>query len=192
MTRDFPIVALVCSAGGLNALTQVLAPLPADLPAAMIVLQHMEPARASSLDELLANRTALPVAFARDGDEFHAARVLIAPPGHHSIVGPEARLVLIESGAAPPYRPSADLLLTTLAVAYGRRVIAVVLSGRGNDAATGVTAVHRFGGTVIAASVETSAHPQMPEAAIGRAGAVGHIVPLEEVAALLVAMVRAR
>ena len=83
--------------------------------------------------------------------------MLIAPPGQHTLVTAEGAVALLESGSTPPYRPSADLLLTTLALAYGQRVSAVVLSGGGNDAATGATAVHRFGGTVIAASPETSA-----------------------------------
>lgn len=189
---DFAVVALVCSAGGLDALTRVLSPLPGDLDAAVVVLQHMEPDRASNLDAILAGRTALTVAFAGDGDLLVPGRVFIAPPGQHTIVSADAGLALIASGSAPPYRPSADLLLTTMAVAYGSRVIAVVLSGKGNDAATGVTAVHRFGGTVIAATVASSAHAQMPQAAIGRDHAVGHIVPVDAVAALLVSLVESR
>lgn len=112
-----PVVALVCSAGGLDALTRVLAPLPGDLSAAVIVLQHMQPDRGSELAAILGGRTALPVGFASDGDRLTAARVLVAPPGQHTIIGPDNTLVLIPSGTVPPYRPSADLLLTTLAVA---------------------------------------------------------------------------
>jgi two-component system chemotaxis response regulator CheB len=78
----------------------------------------------------------------------------------------------------PPYRPSADLLLTTLAFAAGHWVIAVVLSGRGNDAAT---AVHRFGGTVIATSLETSTQLAMSQATIDRDDVTGHVVALDDV-----------
>jgi len=123
---DIPIVALVCSSGGLGALTRVLTRLPADLSAAVIVLQHMQPDRASQLATLLDHQTALPVAFVADGDRLTTGRVFVAPPGQHTILGPDATLVLIPSGALPPYRPSADLLLTTLAVAAGPRLMATM------------------------------------------------------------------
>src|SRR3954454_24606487 len=105
MSDDFPIVALVCSAGGLDALTRVLAPLPADLPAAIIALQHLDPERASQLPALLQARsalphsaperpsqlpallqarTALPVIAAADGAVLRPGQVLVAPSGQHT------------------------------------------------------------------------------------------------------------
>ena len=182
----FSVVALVCSAGGLDALTQVLSPLPADLPAAVIVLQHMEPDRASELPAILERRTALPVAPVVDGDRLTVARIWVCPPGQHTLVTGDLSLALIPSGALPPYRPSADLLLTTLAVAAGSRAIAVVLTGRGNDAAT---AVHRFGGTVIASTLASSTEASMPQATIDRDDAIDHIVAVDDVAELLRALV---
>jgi two-component system chemotaxis response regulator CheB len=166
MSSPLPVIALLCSSGGLDAVTRVLAPLPADLPAAVLVVQHLQPERASELPTILAARTALTVTPAVDGDLLTAGRVLVAPAGQHTLIHGQ-RIALIASGAVPPYRPSADLLLTTLAIAAGPRVIAVVLSGKGNDAATGATAVHRFGGTVIACSTETSTQPAMPQARHG-------------------------
>jgi two-component system chemotaxis response regulator CheB len=186
-----PVVLLVCSTGGLNALGTVLAALPGDLPAAVIALQHLEPARASNLPELLAARTELPVAGAVDGDALVPGKILVAPPGHHVLISAKERVALIESGALPPYRPSADLLLTTAAIALGSRVIAVVLTGRGNDAATGATAVHHFGGTVIVSSEASSTQPAMPLATMGRDGITGHVADLSAVAALLVKLVTA-
>lgn len=185
----FPIVALVCSAGGLDALTQVLAPLPGDLPAAVIVLQHMEPDRASELAAILAQRTALPVQPAADGDRLAPAGVWVCSPGQHTLITGDMSLALIPSGVLPPYRPSADLLLTTLAVTAGSRVIAVVLSGRGNDAATGASAVHRFGGTVITSTLASSTQPSMPQATMNRDNATDHVVALEDVAQLLQALI---
>lgn len=184
----FPVVALVCSAGGLDALTRVLQPLPADLPAAVIVLQHQEPDRASELTAILQQRTALPVAQAADGDPITPARVWVCPPGQHTLVTGDMALALIPSGALPPYRPSADLLLTTLAVTAGSRAVAVVLTGRGNDAATGATAVHHFGGTVIASTVASSTQPSMPQATIDRDHVIDHVVPLDDLADLLIAL----
>ena len=185
----FPVVALVCSTGGLDALTRVLEPLPADLPAAVLVLQHMDPDRASKLAAILDRRTTLPVSLAADGDRLAPARVWVCPPGQHTLVTGDLSLALIPSGTLPPYRPSADLLLTTLAVAAGRRAVAVVLTGRGNDAATGASAVHRFGGTVIASTLATSTQQSMPQATIDRGNTIDHIVALDDVAALLQALV---
>jgi two-component system chemotaxis response regulator CheB len=189
--NDFPIVALVCSTGGLEALTRVLAPLPADLPAAVLVLQHQSPQHPSTLAALLNQRTALRVTPAGDGTRLSPGTVLVAPSGQHTLITVDGRVALIVSGSLPPYRPSADLLLTTLAVVAGPRAIAVVLSGRGNDAATGATAVHRFGGTVIASTAITSTEAAMPQATIDRDGAVDHVVPLHQLAALLVTLTTA-
>lgn len=176
--NDFPIVALVCSAGGLDALTRVLQPLPADLLAAVLVLQHLAPEHHSQLAAILDQRTALRVLPAGDGALLMPGTVLVAPSGQHTLVAADETIALIPSGARPPYRPSADLLLSTLAVVAGSRVIAVVLSGRGNDAATGASAVHRFHGTVVVSALESSAEAAMPQATIDRDGAVDHVVPL--------------
>lgn len=184
-------MALVCSVGGLDAVTRVLAPLPEDLPAAVIVLQHLSPEYHSQLAALLDRQTALPVVAAVDGAELTPGRVLVTPSGRHTLVTSDRRLALIRSGSTPPYRPSADLLLTTLAIAAGASAIAVVLSGRGNDAATGASAMHRFGGTVIASSALTSTQAAMPQAAIDRDDAVDHVVPLDDIAELLIAMTTA-
>lgn len=187
--NDLPVIALVCSTGGLDALTQVLAPLRADLPAAVLVLQHMEPERASELAAILGRRTALPVQLTVDGDRLAPARVWVCPPGQHALVTGDMSLVLVPSGERPPYRPSADLLLTTLAVAAGPRAIAVVLTGQGNDAATGASTVHRFGGTVIASTLDSSTQQSMPQATINRDNAADHIVPLDDIADLLQTLV---
>jgi two-component system chemotaxis response regulator CheB len=115
----------------------------------------------------------------------------VAPSGQHTLIAADVTIALIPSGALPPYRPSADLLLTTLAVATGSRAIAVVLTGHGNDAATGASAVHRFGGTVIASSVETSTQSAMPLATIDRGNAADHVVDLDALAEFLVALTTA-
>ena len=182
------MVALVCSAGGLDALTRVLEPLPSGLPAAVLVLQHVSPDHPSELAAILDRRTALPVAAAADGMPLTPGRVLVSPAGQHTLITADTTVALIPSGGLPPYRPSADLLLTTLAIAAGSRVIAVVLSGRGNDAATGATAVRRFGGTVLVSTADTSSYPAMPQATIDREQTVDHVVAVDDIAALLVAL----
>jgi two-component system, chemotaxis family, protein-glutamate methylesterase/glutaminase len=184
-----PVVALVSSAGGLDAMVRVLAPLPPDFPAAVIALQHHRPDSPSMLAQILARRTPLPVSVAADGDELIPGRTLVAPPGRHLLITVERRVVLIMVGATPPYRPSADLLLTTLALAVGPQAVAVVLSGQGTDGATGATAVHRLGGRVIASDAATSTAFSMPSATIRRHQIIDHVVAVDDIAPLLVRLV---
>jgi two-component system chemotaxis response regulator CheB len=191
VTASWPIVALVASAGGVDALSRVLSGLPAELPASVIVLLHSSPDRESELPGILSRVTALGVEAARDGDELALGRVLVAPAGRHLLVTSELRVALITSGAFPPSRPSADLLLTTLAVAARGRVIAVVLSGKGHDGATGASAVHRFGGRVLASDEASSQSFAMPSATIERDGAIDHVVALDALADRLVQLIAA-
>lgn len=183
--RDPRLVALVSSAGGLEALIRVLAPLPADFPAAVIALQHHDPDRPSELAAILAQRCSLKVAVAEDGTKPVPSCISVAPPGKHVLLRQDGTLALIASGGYPPHRPSADLLLVSLALIAGERTIAVVLSGKGNDGATGATAVHDFGGVVIAADEASSQEFSMPAATIGRDDAVDHVVHVDHIANLL-------
>ncbi|MET0235671.1 MAG: chemotaxis protein CheB [Kibdelosporangium sp.] len=178
---NFPVVALVASAGGLDALSQVLAPLPADLPAAVLVLQHQSPDHQDRLAHILDRRTALRVSTAKDHDPLTRGTVLVAPSAHHLLVTSQARIGLIDSGALPPARPSADLLLATLAVTCGPRALAVVLTGKGHDAQAGVRAVHHCGGTVLAQDQATSEHFGMPSAA-ATTSLVHAVLPLQDIA----------
>ncbi|WP_410610912.1 chemotaxis protein CheB [Amycolatopsis sp. lyj-109] len=186
----FPVVALVASAGGLDAFVHVLGSLPADLPAAVLVTQHLNPFRPSQLAAILAERTALRVAEAADGDRLVPGVALVAPAARHLLLTPEPRIVLVDSGALPPARPSADLLLATLAVTCGPRTLAVVLTGKGTDAQVGIRAVARCGGTVFAQDEQTSAHFGMPGAAIAT-GLVGSVLSLPEIAEAIIAHVGA-
>jgi two-component system chemotaxis response regulator CheB len=180
-----PVLALVTSAGGLDALTQVLSRLTADLPAAVLVVQHQSPERpATALGDILATRTPLPVRPARDGDHLQPGLVLVAPPASHMIVTPTAALGLIDTGELPPSRPSADLLLATLAVTCGPRALAVVLTGYGHDAQAGIRAVHRCGGTILTQDEASAQQFGMPGAAIAT-GLVHATYPVQELAAAI-------
>jgi two-component system chemotaxis response regulator CheB len=183
------VIALVASAGGLDAVSRVLRDLPGDLPASVIALIHQAPDRVNELVRLLGRSCRLPVEAARDGAVLTAGRVVVVPPGRHLLVGAEGRIALIVSGAAPPSRPSADLLLATLATAVGPRAIAVVLSGGGHDGATGATAVHAFGGTVVATDEASSSSFSMPLATIQRDHAVDTVTDLDAVGGLLARLV---
>ncbi|MEU4689963.1 chemotaxis protein CheB [Actinoplanes sp. NPDC023714] len=178
-------MALACSAGGLPALQQITSGLATDSPAAFIVLRHQDPRYGDHLAGILQRRTRMPVAFAHDGDVLVPGRILVAPPGYHTLVSRDFTVVLVRSGDRPPYRPSADLLFTSMAIAAAGKAIAVVLSGYGNDGATGAAVIHHLGGTVIAGDKSTSPVFAMPNAAISRDEIVDHVVPVNTIARLL-------
>src|SRR2546423_4446030 len=125
--QGLQVIALVASAGGLSAVSRVLRKLPADLQAGIIVLIHQAPDRENTLVHLLGAQSCLPVEVAADDVPLQAGTVVVAPPGKHTLVARGPTVALIRSGAAPPSRPSADLLLTTLAITCGPRAMAVIL-----------------------------------------------------------------
>jgi len=186
----FEIVALAASAGGLKALTQVLAALPADFPAAIVVVQHLDPRHRSLMADLLGKRTPLQVTEAAEGDQLAAGRVFVAPPDRHLLVNPDGTLSLSRSELVHFVRPSADLLFESVAASYRSRSIAVVLSGSGSDGAMGVSAINKTGGTVIVQDEKTSEFPGMPEAA-RQTGAADFVLPLEEIGPALQKLVNA-
>jgi two-component system chemotaxis response regulator CheB len=184
----FDIVALAASAGGLTALSQVLAGLPADFPATLVVVQHLDPRHRSLMADILSRRTALRVKQAEEGDRLAPATVYIAPPNRHLLVNPDGSLSLSQSELVHFVRPSADLLFESVAASYRDRSIAVVLTGTGSDGVMGVQAIKKMGGTVIVQDEKTSEFFGMPGAAI-QTGSVDFVLPLDEVASALVTLV---
>lgn len=181
------VVALVASAGGLDALSEVLGALPASLNAAVVVLQHLQAGRASLLPHILNGRTPLAVVEAEDGARLHPGTVYVAPAGRHLRIGAGRTLSLTDTAPVHFSRPSADVLLGSLADA-GAPVIAVVLTGRGRDGAAGSLRVHRGGGTVLAQDRATSLHFGMPGAA-AQAGGVDQALPLPDIAPRLIQLI---
>jgi two-component system chemotaxis response regulator CheB len=188
MAPGFEIVALAASAGGLKALTDVLSELPRNFPAAIVVVQHLDPRHRSLMAELLGKRTALPVSEACEGDTLAPGHAYVAPPNRHLLVNPDRTLSLTQSELVHFVRPSADLLFESTAASYRERAIAVVLSGSGKDGAMGVKAIKKMGGTVIVQDEKTSEFFGMPEAA-QRTGVVDFVLPLHEIAPALQTLV---
>lgn len=185
--RTPQIVAFASSAGGVRALGVVLNGLPADLPAAMVAVQHLDPTHPSMLPEILGKRCAFDVRRAVDGDLLRQGVVYIAPPDRHLLVNPDATLSLTHTELVNFVRPSADLLFESVAAAFRERAIAVVLTGSGRDGSLGVKAVKKVGGTVVVEDESTSEFSGMPHAAT-EVGA-DYILPLERIAPLLVALI---
>jgi two-component system chemotaxis response regulator CheB len=184
----FDAVAFAASAGGLAALGEILAALPDAFPAAIVIVQHLDPKHPSHLAHILDRRTGLTVREAREGDVLEAATVYVAPPDRHLLVNPDGTLSLSQTQLVHFVRPSADLLFESVAASYRGRAIAVVLTGTGVDGAMGVAAVKKMKGTVIAQDEATSRFFGMPEAAI-ESGHVDHVLPLARIPGALVSLV---
>jgi two-component system, chemotaxis family, protein-glutamate methylesterase/glutaminase len=184
----FDVVAVASSAGGVVALGRVLPALPRDLPAAVVVVQHLDPRHRSLMAEILSRRAAMPVVQAEQGQRAERGTVYIAPPNRHLLVVAGGRLSLSDSEPVHFVRPSADLLFESVAASYRDRAIAVVLTGCGQDGAMGVRAIKRMGGTIIVQDEQTSQFLGMPQAAI-RTGDADFILPLDEIAGALVTLV---
>lgn len=190
--RNFDVVALGASAGGLNALSQVLRSLSKTFPSSIVVVQHLSPGHKSWIANLLGRSTALTVKQAEHGEILLPGTVYTAPPDEHLLVGP-GKIQLAHSQLVHFSRPSIDLLFESVAGTYGSRSIAVVLSGSGKDGAAGIRTVKEAGGITIAQMPDSAEFRHMPEAAIDT-GCVDFVLPLakigEKLAALCYSQVR--
>jgi two-component system chemotaxis response regulator CheB len=178
----YDVIAIGASAGGLNALVDVLRPVVSDFPPILIV-QHLDPMHKSHLAELLARKTGKLVKEAEHGEAILAAHVYVGPPDEHLLVGP-GKIQLVHSQLVHFSRPSIDLLFESVAGMYGSRSIAVVLSGSNRDGATGIRAIREAGGTTIAQEPITAGFRVMPEAAI-ETGCVDFVVAISEMGKML-------
>ena len=188
----YPVIAMAASAGGLKALSVILGGLPADFPAAIAIVMHLAPDHKSILAEILSRRTHLVVKQAHTGDILCPACVFVAPPNQHLFVAGDGRLKLSSSAAEKVHfaRPSAEPLFASVAEVYKQNAIAVVLTGGDGDGSFGVQIIKDEGGQVIAQDRPTSEDFSMPETSI-KTGDVGFILPLDEIAPKLIALVAA-
>jgi two-component system, chemotaxis family, protein-glutamate methylesterase/glutaminase len=184
----FDIVALAASAGGLRAISEILAVLPADFLAAIVVVQHLDPRHRSLMADILSRRTAMKVKEAQEGAQLNPGTAYIAPANRHLLVNPDGTLSLSQSELVHFVRPSADLLFESVAASYKERAIAVVLSGTGSDGSMGVKAIKKMGGTVIVQDEKSSEFFGMPGAAM-QTGSVDFILPLDEIPSALLTLV---
>lgn len=189
MSDDFPIIAIGCSWGGLDAVSAILDGIPDVLPAAVVIVQHRMH-RPSELGQLLGRHTAWPVCEAEDKEGVSPNRVYLAPPGYHLLVDRE-RFALSTEGPVRNSRPSVDVLFESVAEAYGPRVIGVVLTGANDDGASGIVEIVGHGGVAIIQDPATAERSAMPEAAIAT-GVHALVVPLRDLASTLTTVVQER
>ncbi len=177
------LIAIGSSTGGPPALQTVVTRLPRNLPVGMIIAQHMPAKFTRSLAERLNGLSKVTVKEAQDGDVLEAGTVLIAPGGMHLTVkkvGAKARVVISEFPKETLYHPCIDVTMNSVADAYGRGAMGVVLTGMGNNGVTGLTRLKGKGGIVIAQNEETCVVYGMPRAVV-EAGISDHVAPIERV-----------
>lgn len=183
-TRPRAAIALAASAGGVEALSDVIGGLPPDIPAAVLVVLHVTPIGPSVLPSILSRHGHLPAMHPADGELLHEGNVYVAPPDRHLVViGDRAHISVgpRENGS----RPSADPLFRSVARAYGRHAAGVVLSGALDDGTAGLAAIKRAGGLTIAQDPDEAAFPGMPAHAISYVRP-DHVARLAEIPGLLV------
>jgi len=178
-SRNFDIVAIGASAGGLNALIQVLRALPGDFPSSIVVVQHLAPTHKSWMADLLGRSITLKVKQAEHGEILLPGTVYTAAPDQHLLVGP-GKIQLAHTQLVRFSRPSVDLLFESVAGTYGSRSIGVVLSGSGMDGADGIRTIKQAGGVTMAQVPQTAEFRPMPEAAVAT-GCVDFVLKLEDI-----------
>jgi two-component system chemotaxis response regulator CheB len=192
------IVAIGVSTGGPNALAEVIPRLPADFPVPVLLVQHMPPVFTASLAEHLDQRSKVSVREAQGGEAVLPGCVFIAPGGRHMVVrhlaerGGGAGAAFIGLNENPPEnscRPSVDVLFRSLAAQYDGNMLAVVMTGMGNDGCEGVRAMKRRGCRCLTQSEDTCIVYGMPMS-VDEAGLSDEQVPLDQLADRIVQLVR--
>lgn len=182
------IVVIGTSAGGVSALQELVATLPADFPAAVFVAQHLSPSARSMLPNLLDRAGPLPALSPRDGDPIRAGHIYVAAPDHHMLLRP-GKILMRRGPHENRTRPAANALFRSAAIAYGGRVVGVVLTGLLDDGTEGLIAIKAAGGLSIVQEPADAEWPSMPKNALQR-DHVDHAVPLDQMGDLLRRLVR--
>lgn len=180
------VVVIGASAGGVRALRELVAALPADFGAAVFIVLHIG-AHSSTLPAILALASENPVMQAVDGQPFEAGRIYVAPPDQHLLL--EAGVMRVTHGPKEHHtRPAIDPLFRSAALNLGPRVIGVLLTGRLDDGTAGLQAIKACGGLVLVQDPQEAEEPAMPSSAL-RHVAVDHCLALESMAARLAELV---
>lgn len=189
MDEAAPTVVVVgASAGGVEALMTLAAGLPADLDAGVCVVLHLPAGGRSRLAEIISRAGPLPATQARGDEPLVAGRVHVAAPDRHLLV--QGGRVLLERGPHENgVRPSIDVLFRSAALSYGRRAIAVVLSGARDDGVAGARAIGARGGCVMVQSPAEALFSSMPSETVSR-DHPDRVLPLAELATAVATAVR--
>ncbi|HJP94598.1 MAG TPA: chemotaxis protein CheB [Pyrinomonadaceae bacterium] len=180
-TRDTIVIG--ASAGGVQALSKLVAALSPDLPAAVFIVLHIPANVPSLLPGILARDSHLPVAHAEDGAKIALGRIYVAPPNQHLLIE-EDHVKLVHGPRENLHRPSIDALFRSAARWAGPRVIGVVLTGARDDGKVGMRAIKQRGGITIVQDPLEAPFPSMPMSVMQEIK-VDYSIPLREIGSLL-------
>lgn len=180
-------VVIGASTGGPRALETVLLNLPQNLPAAVFVTQHMPPNFTRALAERLDKVAAIRIKEAEHGEPVFPGTVYLAPGNYHMEVTAERTIRLTQDPPVEHVRPSANVMMVSVAQVYGKHTLGVILTGMGKDGAAGMVEIKKQGGSTLAQDEETSVIFSMPRAAI-QAGAADRVLPLQRIAGAITAL----
>lgn len=183
-----PIIIIGASTGGPRALQQVLSGLPADLPAAVVIIQHMPPGFTRSLAQRLNENSPLTIQEAQDGDRLAQGLALLAPGDFHLQFKGDNQVALDHGPRRQHVRPAVDVTMEAASERYRSSVIGVVLTGMGSDGTAGSGYIKAAGGQVIVEHESTSLVYGMPRSVV-EAGWADRVVPLPEVASTLIEVI---
>lgn len=182
--RTIDVIAIGASTGGPQALAQILPRLPADLACPVLVVQHIAPGFVPGLARVLGEDTGLCVKPAEAGERAAPGTVYFAPDGHQMGLSNERRILLTRDAAQNGFRPSASYVFESVAQAFGRSALGVLLTGMSTDGADGLKRLRDAGGVTIVQDEETSVVFGMPMEAI-RLGAADYVLPPVRIAATI-------
>lgn len=180
-------VVVGASAGGVEALGEILPTLPADFRPALLVVLHLPRERPSLLVEIYEKRCALPVREADDKEPIEPGTVYFAPPDYHMLVERSRQIALSTDEPVYYSRPSIDVLFESAADVYADRLLGIILTGANEDGAAGLLAVHRAGGVTVVQEPDSAKVPLMVVSALQRNPA-DFVLSLPQIAQLLVGL----
>jgi two-component system, chemotaxis family, protein-glutamate methylesterase/glutaminase len=185
---NYELIVVGASWGGLHAVGEILAALPADTEAAVVVAQHRQADTVEGgLAGLLQLRATLPVKDVDDKAPIERGQVYLAPPDYHLLIQ-RGYFSLSKDDHIHHARPSIDVLFESAADAYGERVVGVILTGANADGAHGLAEVKRRGGVAVVQDPGTAERREMPAAALARTAADA-VLPLAEIGPFLYGLV---
>lgn len=177
-------VAIGASAGGVEALSELLPALAPGLRPPVFIVLHLPRDKPSVLAEIFARKCAAPVREAQDKESVAPGTVYFAPTNYHLLIDRGPELSLSADDPVHHSRPSVDVLFESAAEVYGNRLLGIILSGANEDGAIGLAAIHDAGGVTIVQSPETARAPNMALAAL-KLRPADRVVPLNEIADIL-------
>ena len=188
--KKIEIIAIGSSTGGPAALHKILSALPGNLPVPILIVQHISFGFVDGLASWLNDASPLKIQVGHAGEKIAPGQVYIAPDDRHMLVDSFGHLTLSPAAPVGGHRPSVTPLFESVARAFGRAAVGVILTGMGADGAIGMKALRRAGALTLAQDEASSVVFGMPKEAIAL-GAVLRIVPLENIARILQELVPA-